>query len=66
MGAECATTTHFGIKVLNADPSKEAAWLEEKSGVPVVAATDGMTVTLGEDVVVKGPRKSDELRRIKA
>ena len=62
----CAVTTHYGIKMLNADPAKDAAWLQEKSGVPVVSAADGMTVTLGDDIVVKGPRKGDEPRLIEA
>ncbi len=51
----CVVTTHFGIKLLNADPAKEAAWLEEQSGVPVVAAVDGMTVNIGERRNCEGP-----------
>lgn len=62
----CAVTTHFGIKLLNVDPVKEAEWLEENSGVPVVAAEDGMTVTLDDSVTVKGPRKGDAPRVIEA
>ena len=62
----CAVTTHYGIKILNADPAKEAAWLQEQSGVPVVAAEDGMTATLGEAITVKGPRKGDTPRIIEA
>ncbi len=62
----CAVTTHYGIKMLNADPAKDAAWLQEKSGVPVVSATDGMTITLDNNIVLKGPRKGDEPRLIEA
>jgi phosphoribosyl 1,2-cyclic phosphodiesterase len=62
----CAVTTHFGIKLLNADPEKEASWLEEQSGVPVVAAVDGMTITLGDAVTVKTPHRGDEPRVIEA
>jgi phosphoribosyl 1,2-cyclic phosphodiesterase len=62
----CAVTTHFGLKLLYKDPAKEAGWLEEQSGVPVVSAVDGMTVTLGENIIVRGPRKLDEPRVIKA
>ena len=62
----CAVTTHFGIKVLVAGPETEAAWLEKESGVPTIAATDGMTLTLGEKIVAKGPRKADESRFIEA
>jgi phosphoribosyl 1,2-cyclic phosphodiesterase len=63
---KCAVTTHYGIKILNSDPVKDAAWLQEKSGVPVISATDGMTITVDKDIVVKGPRKNDEPRRIEA
>ena len=60
----CAVTTHYGIKILNADPAEEAAWLEEKSGVPVIAAVDGMNVTLADTIKSKGPHKGDEPRII--
>ena len=63
---KCAVTTHYGIKILNSDPVKDAAWLQEKSGVPVISATDRMTITVDKDIVVKGPRKNDEPRRIEA
>jgi len=62
----CAFTTHFGLKILNKDPDEEAKWLEEQSGIPVVAAVDGMTATLSEAISVKGPRKLDEPRVIRA
>jgi phosphoribosyl 1,2-cyclic phosphodiesterase len=62
----CAVTTHYGIKLLNADPAKEAAWLEEQSGVPTIAAVDGMTVTVAESITVKSPRKGDEGRVVEA
>ncbi|MFH1055437.1 MAG: MBL fold metallo-hydrolase [Candidatus Altiarchaeota archaeon] len=38
--------THFGVRMLNADPKKEAQRIEEESKVPTTAATDGMTATL--------------------
>ncbi len=63
---QCAVTTHFGIKLLNADPTKEAMWLEENSGIPVVATVDGMIVTLNDVVTVKGPHKGDAPRVIEA
>jgi phosphoribosyl 1,2-cyclic phosphodiesterase len=61
---QCVVTTHFGIKLLNADPTKEAVWLEESSGIPVVASVDGMTVTLNDAVTVKDPHKGDAPRVI--
>jgi phosphoribosyl 1,2-cyclic phosphodiesterase len=63
---KCAVTTHYGIKILNSDPVNDAAWLQEKSSVPIISATDGMTITVDKDIVVKGPRKNDEPRRIEA
>ena len=62
----CTIITHFGLKMINADPAAEAAYLEEEAGVPVVAAEDGMTATVGEDIVFKGPRKRDEPRVVEA
>ncbi len=62
----CVLLTHFGVKMLNADPEAEAAYLEESTGVPTVAARDGMALILGDDVEVRGPRKKDEPRFIDA
>ncbi len=62
----CAVTTHYGIKIINADPAKEAAWIEEETGVPTVSAVDGMSLFLEERVTAKGPRKADEPRVIDA
>ena len=62
----CAVLTHFGMKMLNADPEKEAAYLEEATGVPTVAARDGMEIVLGETIEVKGPKTGDNPRFIVA
>lgn len=63
---KCVVLTHFGIKMLNADPDAEAAFLEGETGVPAVAARDGMRLTLGERIEVSGPRKRDGTRAIDA
>jgi phosphoribosyl 1,2-cyclic phosphodiesterase len=60
----CALLTHFGVKMLRADPDVEATFLEESTGVPTVAARDGMTLILGDCVEVKSPRKKDKTRFI--
>ena len=52
--------THFGMRMLKADPEKEAEYLVEETGIPVFAAVDGLKATLGERITLKGPRKSDE------
>ena len=62
----CAVLTHFGMRMLRADPEAEAAYLEESTGIPTVAARDGMQVILGEGIELRGPRKKDEPRLIDA
>jgi len=62
----CAVITHFGMRMLNAGPEEEAAHLEEASGVPVVAAVDGLKVSLGDQIMFQGPRKSDKPRVVEA
>ena len=62
----CAVLTHFGVKMLKAGPDVEAAYLEESSGVPTVAAQDGMTLILGDGLELRGPHKKDEPRFIDA
>jgi ribonuclease BN (tRNA processing enzyme) len=56
----CAVLTHFGMRMLNADPEKEAEFLETETGIPVIAAKDGMKITIGEKIVTEGPRRRDE------
>jgi phosphoribosyl 1,2-cyclic phosphodiesterase len=52
--------THFGMRMLNAGPEKEAEYLTAETGVPVFAATDGLKVSLEDEITLKGPRKKDE------
>jgi phosphoribosyl 1,2-cyclic phosphodiesterase len=63
---KCAATTHYGIRLLNADPAKEAAWLQEQTGVPTFATEDGTKITLTDTITVKGPHKADTPRTIEA
>jgi len=62
----CVVLTHFGMKTISASPEEEASYLEAESGVPVVAARDGMKVVVGEGIEVIGPRKANEPRFIDA
>ncbi len=59
-----AIITHFGWRMLEADPVKEADYLQRETGIPVIAAVDGMKATLGEQLVIQGPRKRDEPMRL--
>lgn len=45
-GPELAVITHFGVKMLKSDVRKQAMWIEEKSGIPCIAASDGMEITV--------------------
>jgi phosphoribosyl 1,2-cyclic phosphodiesterase len=58
--------THFGMKMVNAGPEKEAEYIENSTGVPVIAAKDGLQVFIGEKIQAIGPRKSDVPRVIDA
>ena len=49
---EMAVATHFGMKMLFSGPSYEVKLIEEKTGVPTVAAFDGMKVRVGEQITV--------------
>lgn len=51
---EVALLNHLGLKMIRAGPDGEAQWLEEKTGVRTVAASDGMQVTVGDRIDV-GP-----------
>ena len=51
--------THFGVRMLNGDPDAEAAFLEKETGVPVVAARDGMKAHISDEITLFSPRKSD-------
>lgn len=51
--------THFGVRMLRASPDLEAAFLQDETGIPVVAAVDDMKAMVGNDVTIVGPRKKD-------
>jgi phosphoribosyl 1,2-cyclic phosphodiesterase len=61
---KAAVITHFGIKMINADPEKEARYLEKETGIPIIAAIDGMKIKIDEHITFKGPRKKDEERNV--
>ena len=62
----CVILTHFGMRMLRADPDEEAKFLETNTGVPTIAAKDGIKITLSDWIEVSGPRKRDETRIIEA
>ena len=59
---EMAVATHFGMKMLFSEPNYEIELIEEKTGVPTVAAFDGMKLRVGKKITVgKMGRKQQDL-----
>jgi phosphoribosyl 1,2-cyclic phosphodiesterase len=50
---EQAVLTHLGMQMIFQGPSREAKLIEEKTGTPTVAATDGMRIVFGEKIEVQ-------------
>ncbi len=50
---EQAVLTHFGMQMIFKGPAKEAKLIEEKTGVPTVAAVDGMLINFEETINVQ-------------
>jgi phosphoribosyl 1,2-cyclic phosphodiesterase len=53
---ERALMTHLGMRMLLQGPEKEAKIIQDKTGVPTIAAVDGMTVDFGETVEIRAPK----------
>ncbi len=49
---EMVVATHFGMKMLFSGPSYEVKLIKEKTGVPTIAAFDGMKLRVGEQITV--------------
>ena len=50
---EIALLTHFGLKVIDKGPEKQAAWIQEKTGIQTIAAEDRMHVHFGKEIEIK-------------
>jgi phosphoribosyl 1,2-cyclic phosphodiesterase len=58
---ERAILTHLGMQMLFQNPSEQARLIEEKTGVPTVAAVDGMRINLGETIGIQtGKQRSQQ------
>jgi phosphoribosyl 1,2-cyclic phosphodiesterase len=53
---ELVVATHFGMKMLYSGPSYEVKLIEETTGVPTVAAFDGMRLHVGERITITKTR----------
>jgi phosphoribosyl 1,2-cyclic phosphodiesterase len=57
---EIAVATHFGMKMLFSGPAHQIKLIEDKTGVPAVAAFDGMRLRVGEKIAVKRSRRNQK------
>jgi len=57
---EQAVLTHFGMQMIFKGPASEAKLIKEKTGVPTVAAVDGMRIDFGETISVQVGGKIQE------
>jgi phosphoribosyl 1,2-cyclic phosphodiesterase len=57
---EMVVATHFGMKMLFSGPAYEVKLIEEKTGVPTVAAFDGMKLRVGERISVGKTRRNQQ------
>jgi len=62
----CAAITGFGMRMLNAKPEKEAEAMEKETGIPTVAAEDGLQLVIGERIEVRSGKKEAVTRIIEA
>jgi phosphoribosyl 1,2-cyclic phosphodiesterase len=54
---EMAVLTHFGMQMIFRGPEKEARLVQEKTGVPTIAAKDGMHITIADKITAQTPKK---------
>jgi len=54
---EMTILTHFGMQMIFKGPANEARLIQEKTGIPTIAGSDGMRITVGEKIQVQTPRR---------
>jgi phosphoribosyl 1,2-cyclic phosphodiesterase len=57
---EFVVLTHLGMQMIFKGPASEAKLVKEKTGVPTIAAVDGMLVKFGETINVESSRKNQQ------
>jgi len=55
---EMVVATHFGMKMIYSGPAYEIKYIEKTTGVPAVAAFDGMKLQIGEKITVGKVKKN--------
>jgi len=58
---EQAILTHFGMQIIFKGPAREAKLIEKETGVPTIAAKDGMQIRFGETINIKKARKPSKV-----
>jgi len=58
---EMAVLTHFGMQMIFKGPENEARLIQQKTGIPTIAAADNMRILVGEKISVQTPRKQKGL-----
>ncbi|HEY4675143.1 MAG TPA: MBL fold metallo-hydrolase [Candidatus Bathyarchaeia archaeon] len=53
---EQAVLTHLGMQMIFQGPAREAKLVEVKTGVPTVAAVDGMRISFGEAITIQAEK----------
>jgi hypothetical protein len=54
---EMAVLTHFGMQMIFKGPPNEARYIQQKTGIPIIAGQDGMHIIIGEKIQVRPPRR---------
>jgi len=48
-----AVLTHFGIAMYNENPSKQCEWISKQIGINTIAAKDGMSIYVEDEIEIK-------------
>jgi len=54
---EKAVITHFGMKMIFGGPNREAELIQQKTGVPTIAAVDGMRLNVSDEIQIQKPSR---------
>jgi len=57
---EQAVLTHFGMQMIFKGPAREAKLIEKETGVPTIAANDGMQIKFGETIGIQKSKKAKQ------
>lgn len=57
---EQAVLTHFGMQMIFKGPAREAKLIEKETGVPTIAAKDGMQIKFGETIGMQKSKKANK------